>query len=108
MIAASKPGVLVGSGQQGVDFRATQEMDQSSSVSFSGYSEHALDLRGMGRLFVRGVLKEGADGGQPQIAAAGRNWGPLGQRTPKIEIPAEHRAGSTRITSASAIRDSPV
>src|SRR5450755_3027573 len=48
-------------------------MDQSSSVSFSGYGEHALDLRGMGRLFVSGELEKRADGGQPQIAAAGCN-----------------------------------
>src|SRR6476646_1061497 len=40
-------------------------------MSLSGYGQHALDLRGMGRLFVGGILEEGADGGQPQIAAAG-------------------------------------
>jgi hypothetical protein len=50
MIAATKPGRLVGSPEQGVDFGTTQEVNQAASVPLPGNGENTLDLGGTGAL----------------------------------------------------------
>src|SRR6185295_17726907 len=71
MITTAKPCLLIWSSQQSVDFRAIEKMNQRAGVPFSGYGEHPLDLRGLSRFFIGGILEKGADGGQPQVTAPG-------------------------------------
>jgi hypothetical protein len=71
MVSAAKPGRLIGSPEQGIDFRTTQEVDQSASVPLSWYGQHPLDLSGAGWFVVSGVLEEGANRSEAQVATAG-------------------------------------
>src|SRR5262249_55663854 len=62
----STPGVLIGRGQESLDFRSSQEAHQRASLPFVGDGEHALDLCGVCRLLVSGVAKEGTNGREAQ------------------------------------------
>ncbi len=70
MIAPTEPSALIGRIEQCLDLRAGEEMHLGSRKALVGDGQHALDLGSMVRRFERGVPKEGADGGQPQIPAA--------------------------------------
>jgi hypothetical protein len=70
VVAPSTPGLLIGRGQESLDFWPSQEAHQRASLSFVRDGEHALDLGGAGGLLVSGVAKEGTNGSQTQIAAA--------------------------------------
>ena len=73
VIAASGPRALIGSSKQGLDFRSGQESDLSARKSLAGNGQDTLDLLRMGWRFEGCVAKEGTDGGESQVAAAGRN-----------------------------------
>jgi hypothetical protein len=68
VIAASEPRRPIGRGEDRLDLWPLQEVHLSLVVSFARYCEHALDHRAMCRLLKRHEPKEGADGGQAQVA----------------------------------------
>ena len=70
VIAPARPGALIRSGQQGIDFGTREKLDQGPGEPLAGNGEHPLDLRGVGGCLERRVAKEGMDRGQPQIPAA--------------------------------------
>ena len=65
VIAPARPGALIGRGQQRIDFRARQKLDQGARETLAGNGEHPLNLGGVGGGLERRVPKEGMDGGQP-------------------------------------------
>jgi hypothetical protein len=71
VITPAKPGALIGSGEQRLDLWTGEEMHLGPREALAGDSQHALDLSSMFRHFERGISKEGVNGGQPQIPAAG-------------------------------------
>jgi len=70
VIAPARPGALIRSGQQGIDFGTRQKLDQGSREPLAGDGEHPLDLRGVGGCVKRGVPKEGMERGEAQISTA--------------------------------------
>jgi hypothetical protein len=73
VITAPRPGVLIGRGEQRLDFYSAQEADLNARESLIGDGQHALDLGCMGRCLKGGIAKEGADGGESQVASARGN-----------------------------------
>jgi hypothetical protein len=65
MIAPTRPGALIGRGQQGIDFRTREKLDQRAGKPLTGNGEHPLNLGGVGRGLERRVPKERMEGGQP-------------------------------------------
>ena len=70
MIAPARPGALIRSGQQGIDFRTREKLDQGARKTLAGNGEHPLDLGGVGGGLEGRVPKEGMERGEPQIPAA--------------------------------------
>ena len=70
MIAPARPGAQIRSGEQGIDFRTREELDQGTCKTFAGNSEHPLDLRRVIWYLKRCIPKEGMKRGEPQIPAA--------------------------------------
>jgi hypothetical protein len=70
VIASAKPGALIGCGEQRLDFRTREKVNQGPRETLAGDGEHALNLGRMRRSFEGGIPKEGVDGSQPQIPAA--------------------------------------
>ena len=52
VVAPSTPGMLIGRGEESLDFRSSQEAHQRASLPFVGDGEHALDLCGVCGLLV--------------------------------------------------------
>ena len=77
MIASSKPGTAIGSGQQCLDFDTSQEIDFAAKVSLVRDSEDALEVSAAFRIMKAGELAERADGGQAQVAGSLRVIAPL-------------------------------
>jgi hypothetical protein len=71
VITPAKPGALIGRGEQRLDLWTGEEMHLGPREALAGDSQHALDLSGMFRHFERDISKEGVNGSQPQIPAAG-------------------------------------
>jgi hypothetical protein len=69
VITAAGPGVLIRCGKQGINFRPGKEANLRAHESLAGNGQYPLDLRRMRRRLKGGIAKEGADGGQAQIAA---------------------------------------
>src|SRR5260221_95828 len=70
MIASPEPGVMVGGGEQSIDFQTREEADERACKALAGDGEHTLDLCRVGRQLEGGVAKERMNSRQPQIAAA--------------------------------------
>src|SRR5262245_14443526 len=99
MIAASRPGLLVGHCEQCCNFLMGQKVDLCARVMFGGDCQHTLDLSRPGRHLVGGKVKEGSDCSQPGISAARRN-------TPALLQVVEERADQwgTDVFECNAIR----
>ena len=80
VVAAAEPGVEVGRGQHGGDLRPRQEGDQAPGVALPRDGQHPVDLRGVGRLLEGRIAEEGADRGEPEVAAAG------GDPPPRLQV----------------------
>ena len=70
VIAPAKPGALIRSGQQGIDFRTREKLDQGPREALAGNREHPLDLCGVGWRLEGSVSKEGMERGEAQIPTA--------------------------------------
>ena len=70
MIAPTRPGELIRSSKQGIDFGTSEELDQGTGEALAGDGEHALDLCRMGGCLESRVLKEGVNRGEAQITTA--------------------------------------
>ena len=68
VVATSEPCRPIGRRKDRLDLGARQEMHLVLVVSLARYREDALDKGAVGRLFERHETKEGADGGQAQVA----------------------------------------
>jgi hypothetical protein len=70
VIAPAKPGALIRSRQQGIDFRTRERLDQDPREALARNREHPLDLCGVGWRLEGSVPKEGMDRGETQIPTA--------------------------------------
>ena len=70
VIASAGPGPLIGRGEQSIDFRTGEKLDQGPRETLAGNGQHTLDLCGVVGGFERGVPKEGVERCEAQIAAA--------------------------------------
>ena len=70
VIAPAKPGALIRSGEQSIDFRTREELDQGPGETLAGNGKHALNLCGVGRGLERCIAKEGVERREAQIPAA--------------------------------------
>ena len=68
VIAASEPCRPIGRRKDRLDLGARQEMHLTLVVALAWYREDALDQRAVGRLLEGHKTKEGANGGQTQVA----------------------------------------
>jgi len=58
VIPPARPGALIRSGQQGIDFLAGEKLDQGPRKTLARDGEHPLNLCGMSRGFERCETKE--------------------------------------------------
>jgi hypothetical protein len=59
VITPARPGVLIGGGQQDIDFGTSEKLDQGPGKTLAGDGQHTLDLRGVGRRLESCKTKEG-------------------------------------------------
>lgn len=71
LIPLSRPGGLVRGGQECLNFRIAEEINQGTVVSFGGHGQDTLNVSRAAGLLKRDVVKEGADRGQAKVAGAG-------------------------------------
>src|ERR1700694_3827173 len=70
VITPARPGTLIWSGQQGIDFGTCERFDQGPREALARYGERPLNLCGVRRRLEGRIAKEGMDCGEAQIAAA--------------------------------------
>src|SRR6516225_4305979 len=68
--APPEPGAPIGSSEQSIDFLTHKETDERACEAFAGDGEHTLNLCRVSWQFESGIMKEGVDSGQPQVATA--------------------------------------
>jgi hypothetical protein len=70
VIAPTRPSELIRSGQHGIDFGTSEELDQGAGEALAGDGEHTLDLCRMCWCFIRRVSKERVNRREAQITTA--------------------------------------
>jgi hypothetical protein len=90
VVAAAEPRRPIGSGEDGLDLGARQEVHLSLVVALARDREHALDEGAVRRLLERREPEEGADGGQAHVAC------PDAGTAPRLQI-GQERADERRI-----------
>src|SRR5580658_4807055 len=68
VVALADPGLARRGGQQRLDFRSDQEVNEWSCVAFTGNGQHALNEGRMLRSLQRGIAEKGPDRRQSEVA----------------------------------------
>jgi hypothetical protein len=69
VVSSSIPRRAVRNGEESLDFGAVQETDKLASVALAGYRQDTLNVSSVRWRLVSGVVKEGPNGRQAQVAS---------------------------------------